>query len=157
MQNLFKMQTQIKILQQTRGNVLNIVENLSIEQLNKIPPNFSNNVLWNFAHLVVTQQLLCYKLSGLPLKIPTDWVDKYRKGSKPEGSLTAAEIIPIKEKFVNLVDILQEDYENRIFQNYQSYPTSFGIELTNIEEAIQFNNVHEGLHLGYIMALRKSI
>jgi len=151
------MQTQIKILQQTRSNVLTIVENLSIEQLNKIPPNFSNNVLWNFAHLVVTQQLLCYKLSGLPLKIPTDWVDKYRKGSKPEGSLTAAEVIPIKEKFVNLVDVLQEDYENRIFQNYQSYPTSFGIELTNIEEAIQFNNVHEGLHLGYIMALRKSI
>jgi len=34
----------------------------SLEQLNKIPEGFNNNLIWNIAHCVVTQQLLCYKV-----------------------------------------------------------------------------------------------
>jgi hypothetical protein len=29
--------------------------------------------------------------------------------------------------------------------------------LTNVEEAIEFNNFHEGIHLGYILAMKNSI
>jgi len=29
--------------------------------------------------------------------------------------------------------------------------------LRNVEDAIAFNNFHEGIHLGYILALKKSL
>ena len=52
---------------------------------------------------------------------------------------------------------LIEDYNNSIFQNFSEYPTSYNFTLNSVEDAIQFNNVHEGLHFGYIMAIKKAI
>ena len=40
-------------------------------------------------------------------------------------------------------------------KEYQQYITSQGFSLNNIEEAIQFSNFHEGIHLGIIMSLKK--
>ena len=59
------MQKKFDDLLETRKFLLKIISSLSNEQLNKIPVPFKNNIAWNIAHLVVTQQLLCYKLSGL--------------------------------------------------------------------------------------------
>jgi hypothetical protein len=35
----------------------------TLEQLNKIPEGYNNNLIWNIAHVVVVQQMLVYKLS----------------------------------------------------------------------------------------------
>lgn len=37
----------------------------NLEQLNKIPPRFSNNLIWNIGHLIIIQQALIYKYSDL--------------------------------------------------------------------------------------------
>jgi len=42
-----------------------------------------------------------------------------------------------------------------LFTNYSDYETSFGLNLTSIEEAISFNNIHEGIHFGYLLAMVK--
>ena len=55
------------------------LENLDLEQLNKVPEGYNNNIFWNIAHTVVTQQILVYKLSGLPMLLEEDFVDKYKK------------------------------------------------------------------------------
>jgi hypothetical protein len=52
---------------------------------------------------------------------------------------------------------MEKDYAAGLFNEYKAYPTSFGVTLSEIEEAIMFNNVHEGMHLGYCIALRKVI
>ena len=54
------------------------LEKYTLEQLNTIPEGFSNTIFWNIAHIVVTQQLLVYKLSGLPMQVSDDLVEKYR-------------------------------------------------------------------------------
>jgi hypothetical protein len=52
----------------------------SLEQLNKIPQEgYSNNLIWNIGHTVVVQQMLVYKLSGLPMMIHDEMVSKYKK------------------------------------------------------------------------------
>lgn len=143
------------ILRQTRKNMLKIVGQYNNEQLNQIPNGFNNNLIWNLGHVVVTQQLLCYKLSGLQIRINPDLVDKYRKGSKPEGAVSDEEIGLIKDYALSTVDTMESDFEAGTFQHYKEYTTSFGMTLTNSEHAINFNQVHEGMHLGFMLALKK--
>ena len=75
------MDQQFEILLITRKNVLNSIKDLSIEALTKIPKGFNNNIIWNAAHNLATQQLLVYKLSGQSPVIPGELIDKYRKGT----------------------------------------------------------------------------
>jgi hypothetical protein len=35
----------------------------NLDQLNTIPEGFNNNLIWNIGHIIVSQQLLVYKLS----------------------------------------------------------------------------------------------
>ncbi|MFK7946271.1 MAG: DinB family protein [Saprospiraceae bacterium] len=145
------------ILEQTRSNILNAIKEYSIEQLNTIPDGFNNNLIWNFGHVVVTQQLLCYGLSGLPMHLDKELINKYRKGSKPMAFVDVVEFELLKEKAFQLIEQTKTDYAKGIFKSYKSYTTSFNVTINSVEEAIAFNNVHEGLHFGSVLALRKLI
>jgi hypothetical protein len=141
----------------TRKNLLKAIKSLSSEQMNKIPVGFSNNVVWNVGHILITQQLLCYKLSTLDLKTPADFVERYRKGSAPSQSIGTNEIAFLKEHLLKTSVLLQKNYKSGDFKSYSTYETSYGATLNSIEEAINFNNLHEALHLGYVMALKKAL
>jgi hypothetical protein len=132
-------------------------ENYTLEQLNKIPEGFTNNLIWNIAHILVTQQILVYKLSGLPMMVSDAMVEKYRKGSKPEQDVTQSEADEIKILLFDSLHKLERDYNNGIFVNYQEYPTSTGFILKSVDGAIEFNNFHEGLHIGIMMSIRKFV
>lgn len=134
-----------------------LMESFTLQELNKIPEGFSNNIIWNIAHTVVTQQLLVYNLSGLPSILSDEMIEKYRKGTKPIRDLTQAEVDEIKDLLFNTIEKTKEDYQKNIFKTYQKYTVSTKSTLTNIDEAIGFNSFHEGIHLGYILALKKSI
>jgi len=133
------------------------IENHTLEELNKVPEGFNNNIIWNIAHTIVTQQLLVYKLSGLPMVLSDEMVSAYKKGTKTEIDLSQASVDTIKGLLFSTIEKTKEDYENKIFQTYNQYTVTTKSTLSNVEEAIEFNNFHEGIHLGYILALRKSI
>lgn len=140
-----------------RENLLRVLDSNSLEQLNKIPERFNNNIIWNIAHCAATQQALVYKLSGLPTQLPEEFIMKYRKGAKPEGDLSQQEVDEIRELLLTTSRQIEEDFKNNVFVQYQEYPTSVGFTLRNIEEALNFNNYHEGIHLGIIMSIRKFV
>jgi len=133
------------------------LENYSLKQLNTVPEGFSNNIIWNIAHVIVTQQLLVYKLSGLPSMLSDELIERFRKGTKPEGELSQAEVDAIKNLLFSTIEKTREDYNNKRFQQYNEYTVTTKNKLTNVEEAIEFNNYHEGIHLGIILSLRKFI
>lgn len=141
----------------SRKLVAPFLEKYTLKQLNTIPEGFSNNIFWNVAHIVVTQQLLVYKLSGLPMHVSDEMVEKYRKGTKPEQEVTQSEVDELKELLFSTVEQMKNDYDNHVFQNYTEYPTSTGFTLHSVEEAIKFNAFHEGLHIGILMSLRKLV
>ena len=141
----------------SRNMISKILENYTLEQLNKIPEGFSNNLIWNAAHVIVTQQLLVYKLSGLPVMISDEMIEKYKKGTKPEQDATQAEVDEIKSLLLTTIEKTKEDYANGMFENYSEYPTSTGFVLTSAEGAMNFNNYHEGLHVGVLMSIRKLV
>lgn len=151
------MKTHFDILRKSRELVLKELEGLSITQLHTIPQGFKNHIAWNVAHLLVTQQLLHYKLSDLNCLCPDDLIETHKKGTSPTVIFTEEEFEEVKELFAGLPDTLQEDYEAGIFENYSEYPTSTGFVIHTIEEAISFNNFHEGIHYGLIRAIKKLV
>ncbi|MES2573420.1 MAG: DinB family protein [Bacteroidota bacterium] len=145
------------VAETSRNMVSKFLENHTLEQLNKIPEGFSNNLIWNIAHIIVTQQLLVYKLSGLPMMVSDELAEKYRKGTKPEQDATQAEVDEIKSLLFKTINKTKEDYENGIFKNYTEYPTSTGFILTSALAAMTFNSFHEGVHIGVMMGIRKLV
>ena len=144
-------------LQKGRILMLKLIEGLTIEQLNTIPEGSKNNIAWNVAHLVVTQQLLCYKLSGLPCLISEEMIDLYRKGTAPTKDVTAEEFETIKELLLSLPAQFEKDFNAGLFVNYSEYTTSVNVTLSDIESAATFNLYHEGIHLGAVLGLRKQV
>ncbi len=151
------MQKQIEILKKSRLLILKVIENLSIEQLNKIPEGFNNNIAWNIAHLMVTQQLLCYKLSGLNCLISNEMIGKFQKGTSPNQFISMEEFSTIKELFLQLPNTFEEDFLQGIFKNYTNYTTSVDVTLSSLSDAVIFNLLHEGIHLGIILQLKKLV
>lgn len=151
------MNIEFSILKKARELVLQEIEGLTLEQLHKIPDGFSNNIAWNVAHLVVTQQLLHYGLSGLNMLCPDELIEKYRKGTVPTERFTEEDFDSVKELLIGLPETLEEDFEAGIFESYKEYPTSTGFVLSSIEHAIAFNNIHEGMHYGIIRSIKKLV
>ena len=147
----------IDVAKKNRKLLEGFIDNLSLEQLNKVPQGFKNNVIWNIAHCIVTQQLLVYKKSGLDGMLSDEMISKYRKGTKTEEDVSQAEVNEIKSLLYTPLDQTNTDYNNGVFKNYEAYTVSTGSTLTKVEEAIDFNNFHEGIHLGYILALKKAL
>ncbi|MGE3801037.1 MAG: DinB family protein [Candidatus Kapaibacterium sp.] len=139
-----------------RGLVKKLVDGLSEEQLFAVPQGYANNIAWNAAHVVVTQQLILYKLSGLELHVSEEVVESFRKGTGLE-KITPKLFWEGMDFLVEAPEQLSKDYEKGVFESFERYETSTGIVLHNIDEAILFNNYHEGIHLGYMMAMRKSV
>ena len=151
MENLFD------ITLKNRQILYRILEKTSKEDLLKIPDGFQNNIWWNIAHVVVTEQRLVYKMSGLPLNVSDELDNKFKKGTVPDGTATDDEIEQVKSLLMSTVEKTQTDYDNGIFKNFKEYTTSANVTLRSIEDAIAFNVFHEGLHLGTILSLRKTL
>ena len=151
------MNTSIETIQEVRKAFLNLIEGLTIDEINKIPEGFNNNIIWNFGHVIVSQQLLCNKLAGLPLNLDESYVTRYSKGTKPESFLDEKELAVLKELSVSTINQLVSDINVNLFGSYQLYKTSLNVELNNIDDAVKFLTMHEGLHFGYALALKKLV
>lgn len=151
------MTPQIELLKATRTLLFNVVKTLSLEELNTIPQAFNNSIAWNVVHIVVTQQLLHNGLSDNAFQVKEEWISLYRKGTKPESPISAEDWSEVLQTMQNMPDRLLSDLTKGKFHTFKAYPTSYGYTLHNIEEAIDFNNVHEALHLGYIMSMKKAL
>lgn len=151
------MNSVFEVQKTSREILLKVLDNHSLEQLNKIPQGFKNNLIWNIAHCVAAQQALVYKLSGLPSIVSDEFIAKYRKDTKPEGDVSQAEVDEIRRLLSETLHQAEKDYADKIFTNYTEYTTSMGFTLRNVEDALSFNNYHEGTHLGIILSIRKLV
>ena len=151
------MEATFKIWETNRNLYLKLIENYSLAQLNKIPDGFSNNLIWNLGHIVVSQQGLVYRLSGLPINISDAMMHTYKNGSKPTETTTQEEVEELKTLLFSLLEQTKHDHANKKFVTYNEYTTRTGFHLASTNEAIEFNNYHEGIHLGFMMNIRKFI
>ena len=147
----------LHILRVTRKNILELLNNCTYQQVCQIPKGFSNSILWNFCHTAIVQQLLIYALSGKEMLIDKETIDLFRKGQKGTEVISETEYNNLKGRFISLADSLENDYAELVKLEYNSYTTSYNITLNSLDEAIAFNNTHEAVHFGIMMAQKKMV
>lgn len=153
MNSIFEVQHNIRRI------LIEILESHSLEQLNKIPDGFSNNIIWNAAHCIAVQQSVVYKLSGISGTVSDEFITKYRGGTSPQENISQTEVNEIKKLLSTTLEQTVIDFEADRFSNYKEYKINFGAgyHLRNIQDALDFNNYHEGTHTGIIMSIRKFV
>ncbi len=129
----------------------------SLEQLNKIPLGFNNNLIWNIGHIVVAQQSLIYRLSNLEMYITEDLFNLYKPGSRPTQNTTQEEVNTLRDFLFLLIEKTKTDFNAGKFVTFNERMIGTGFLLTTLQDAFEFNNYHEGMHLGIMMSLRKFV
>ena len=151
------MEKLFNITLENRKILHHILMTTSKEDLLFIPKEHNNNIWWNIAHVLVTQQLLAYKLSKVPMRLNDELVKEFSKGTHPTTSITDKQLKQVKETLIPAIEWTKEDYEKGIFKEFMQYTTSANVTLHSVEDAISFNLFHEGLHMGAIRAIQKHL
>ena len=142
-----------------RKAFIHLIDGLSIEQLNKIPEGYNNNIIWNFGHIVVSTQTLCYvRTEILKDTSSVKFNEFYKKDTRPTYTVTEEEVEEIKAIALESIEKIKEDYANRLFANMTPFSTStYGVEMKSIEEVLITTIGHDNVHYGYAWALKKGL
>ncbi|MFD1628573.1 DinB family protein [Pseudopedobacter beijingensis] len=144
---------------QTRQAFIQLVDSLSVAELNQIPEGFRNNIIWNFGHIVVSTQTLCYVRTGIKNDATeVKYNDDYKRDTKPSRYINAEEINELKSLAISTIESIREDYEQGVFKKVQSFATlTYKVEMTSFEEILTTTAGHDNIHLGYALAQKNLI
>ena len=75
-----------------------------------------------------------------------------------EDSITINSKIIKKIRILSMSKNIDLIFDNDVFKDFKDYTVSTtGNTLTNIDDSFQFILFHEGMHLGYVMALFRAL
>jgi hypothetical protein len=147
----------INNLRKTRSYVLDLIKELSLEKLNKIPHGFNNNIIWNVGHLVAAQQHICYIRCGKTISVPEEFFNNFKPGSRPDRFFLSDEEDEVKKLLFTSLDTLEKDIQQNRFESFTPWITRTGININNINDALIYMHHHEGLHTGIIYSMKKMV
>lgn len=138
----------------SRKSFIDLIDGLTLEQLNKIPDGFNNNIIWNFGHIVVSTQTLCYVRTGiLQDAASVKFNEYYKKDTKPSYAVTEEEVVELKAIAIKSIEKIKEDYANGKFADTTPFTTAtYGVQMNSIEEVLITTIGHDNLHYGYAWA-----
>lgn len=151
------------VLEQTlaiRDRILDVVNSIPEADIDRIPESWSNNVHWHVGHLVVVPCMLARMLSGQALGLSEEYKTLFAKGTAPSAwdGHTVPPIGPLKDQVRSVMMELFHEFANRLTTPFpQPYTTSAGVVLKTPGEALNFSLAHDGIHLGLLLALRRSL
>lgn len=143
------------IIVQNRKALKKILNTLSIDQVNRVPAGFNNNILWNVGHTIVVQQMLTYGLTENQMLISPQLLSEFRPGTKPQRTYDHDIIEEIKTLLFSTHETLMEDAALGKFNEMRPFMTAIKFEITDIHSAIAFDQYHEALHMGQIINLMR--
>ena len=117
----------IEMLIQTRTLIEQAVAGLSQQELLHIPPSFDNNIVWNLSHLIVVQQLLHYRLSGLEAAVSNKQIAMFKTGTSPAEWQTVPDVATLLPLLPELPQKLRRDYQQGKFSEFQPSPVPASI------------------------------
>lgn len=143
-----------------RQFLISQVEKMDDDLLDTIPEGFNNNIRWNLAHILVTQPLLTYQLAGIEIPhLSIEFIESAKKGSNPED-FSLNEDFSTKhlcELMIEMIKQTQRDVEELSKAEFKPYETSIGFVIKDLESAMAFSNIHDGIHIGRLQTMRKQL
>jgi len=130
---------------------------LTDSELLRTPSGWNNNILWNIGHVITDQCNMIYLPCGLPSPLPAEYNALFDPGTSPAGWHTVPNASKALECASNLQTQIQTDMRGNRFETYSPMKLDDGVVLSNVEEAVSHCNLHEAIHLGVIMALRRAV
>lgn len=100
----------IESLEIYREYLLGVLEDVTDEQANYIPPGFRNTIRWNLGHMYVDAYLWIYSLTGEEDSRIVEWNMWFGYGTTPENFTDAT---PGYEELKRLLMEQLEDFQNR--------------------------------------------
>lgn len=152
------MEKNFKFIRDSRKAFIELLDGLSLEQLNHIPAGFNNNIIWNFGHIVVTTPALSYVRTGVKTDVVIKYREAYAKGTKPAYTVGEAEIEELKSLALTSIDQIEADYKAGVFNQITAFDTStYGVLMDSFDELLAMTSGHDNLHFGYALAQRRII
>jgi hypothetical protein len=143
-----------------RHTALNIFKSLE-DKADVVPSGWKNNLRWHLGHLILTPHLLTYGLLKEDLVVPATWRPLFAKDTSPLN-WTTGETVPSYEQllseFIPRTEALFESMAPRVLEPYPTpYTTTPGVVLESPLHSLNFSQIHDGLHVGMIFALRRAL
>jgi len=137
---------------------LNEMNNVSEELADCIPRGFHNNIRWNLGHIYNAAGGLLSRYTGEENKVPESCPGLFGRGTKPadwQGDIPS--LSELHKRLKEQVDELEFAYAKRL-NDALITPCDIGnVQLTTIGELLDFIFFHEGLHIGAIKGLKRSL
>lgn len=142
-----------KYIKRTREIFLQLIDGLTIEQLNEIPAGFNNNIIWNFGHIVCSTIGLSYVRTGIQPEMEVPYQKLFGKGTRPESTIDQATIDQLKEMILGSIDQIEKDARAGVFDPMKPYNTgTYGYEMAEFKEVLICTLAHDNMHLGIAKA-----
>lgn len=145
----------VKALMVCRGYTTMHTNGLTEEQLLTVPEGLENNILWNLGHLYHSHCGMLYPHCGLDSPAPAEYGDMFKGGTKPADWAETPSVDEVLANFNGVVDQIVADYTAGKFADYKAHELAPGMSLDNAEDAIGFIIIHEGVHHGNIITMRR--
>ena len=146
-----------KNIHSVRKSIAFMLSRLTLDQINKVPEGYSNNIIWNAAHLISVQQLLVSRRSGAPYTEDKSITLAYKPGTVVEGDVDQEFVDMVRDRLVANSEQMELDHKAGVYSTYEPFETRTKITLDSVEDAINFELFHNGIHMGYIMQLVKAV
>lgn len=117
-----------------------------------VPDGFNASLGWHLGHVSVTVALLTFGRCGLALPMDDDWIVSFRKGSRAGDSRRTFTREEVDLWLDGIIDRVEAAWEAGELRGFEPYETSAGVPLGDIDQAIDFLAVHDGIHVGYVLA-----
>jgi hypothetical protein len=143
-----------QIMELVRSRTVKWIEAVDPALVDVKPSNFNNTIHWHAGHILLIQDRLTLRLSGLPMGLPDEYTGWFANGTKPADWQTEPPAVPI------LLQQLKDQGERIKSQLLGKLDDKLAIpfiEFETVSQALGYTLYHEGMHLSSMNALKRTI
>ena len=138
-----------------RGLMLGQLEGLSDDDWCAIPEGLSNNILWNAGHIAFYQSAFLLKHFGQPTPVPDSFKDPFKAGSNPKEWTEKPDAAAVIAALKALPDAIAAADAAGAYASCKEFKLGDRLTMTDPFEIFMFHAMHEGVHNGRIIAIKK--
>ncbi len=138
-----------KQLKFVRTVTLKAVNEMTEDVADTIHEGFRNNIRWNLGHIYLVHERFAFHFLGLPLIIPTNYLDLFAMGTTPlNWTIRPPALSELIQMLSEQPERISTLVDNRLDEKIEKpYTTSSGLTLETPREFLTFSLYHEGMHL----------